>query len=314
MEYVRLGSTVSKVSRIGFGCWAIGGHGYGKVDDRKSIDAIHCALDQGINLFDTADVYGFGHSEEVLAKALGKNMKDIFVATKFGVKWDNQGNTCKDCSPQYLRKAVNGSLRRLRTDCIPIYQIHWHDGKTPIYDIIETLLKLQKEGKICYIGVSNMTKEMLNEVNQQQSITSIQLPFGLNQTGKAQDLKQITSEYDISTFVYGALGRGLLSGKYDLDANFDECDTRNSDGDFKEKYELNLELIRTLNKIASLYNKTAAQIALRWVLDQPGISSALVGIKTRGQVIENACATGWNLRNEDRKKLTQISEIISEKK
>ena len=148
MEYAKLGLSDLRVSRIGFGCWAIGGHGYGKTDDKESIKAIQKALHLGINFFDTADVYGFGHSEEILCKALGSQKDNVIIATKFGVNWDERGNTFYDCSPKRVTEALEGSLRRLKIDCIPVYQIHWYDNVSPILETLEVLKKYQESGKI----------------------------------------------------------------------------------------------------------------------------------------------------------------------
>ena len=145
MEYKLLGNTDLNVSTIAFGGWAIGGHGYGTVDDEISIKSIREALDLGINFFDTADIYGFGHSEKILSKALDAQRKNVIIATKFGVAWDNNGKTYKDCSPKRIVKALEDSLRRLRIDCISLYQIHWLDNKTPIKDTVEALIKCQKQ-------------------------------------------------------------------------------------------------------------------------------------------------------------------------
>ena len=146
------------VSRLAFGCWAMGGHGYGTVDDAESIAAVKKALELGINFFDTADVYGFGHSERILSEALDSRRHDVVIATKFGVSWDDSGKTRKDCSPKRLVEALEGSLRRLRVECIPLYQIHWHDGITPVPDLMETLLRCREAGKIRYIGCSNFPR------------------------------------------------------------------------------------------------------------------------------------------------------------
>jgi len=146
MEYRRLGLTGLRISRVGFGCWAIGGHGYGLVTEKDFSAAVKEALDLGINFFDTADVYGFGRSERILAKALGSRRKEVVIATKFGVAWNKQGQTYKDCSPRRAEQALEGSLNRLKIDCIPLYQIHWHDGITPIPEIMQALLKFQWQG------------------------------------------------------------------------------------------------------------------------------------------------------------------------
>lgn len=176
MEYKKLGHSDIEVSRIGFGCWAIGGHGYGKVDDRDSMLAIQKAVDLGINFFDTADVYGFGHFEEILSKALGSKRHDVVIATKFGVNWDNNGKTFLDCSPGRIETAIDASLRRLKLEMIPLYQIHWYDNVTPLEEVLLQLKRCQEIGKIRYIGLSNFPIALLVEFLNTYSIEAIQMP------------------------------------------------------------------------------------------------------------------------------------------
>jgi len=174
MEYKKLGETDLEISRIGFGCWAIGGHGYGKVDDNESIEAIKKALDSGINFFDTADVYGFGHSEEILGKALGTQRNDVIIATKFGINWKENGHTFKDCSAKRVVKAVENSLRRLKIDTIPLYQIHWPDPNTTLQETMGALIDCQKSGKIRYIGSSNFNAGLIEQIQKIGRIESLQ--------------------------------------------------------------------------------------------------------------------------------------------
>lgn len=308
MEYRRLGRTDLTVSRIAFGCWAIGGHGYGKIDDRESVKAIKKALELGINFYDTADVYGFGHSEEILAKALGKNRKKALIATKFGVAWDTSGRTFKDCNPKRINKALEGSLRRLKVDCIPLYQIHWHDGVTPIEAIMEKLIECQRAGKICYIGCSNFPIHLIRRASKISRIDSNQVLYNLADRHTEKDITKYVQELKIGVLAYSVLSRGLLSGKYDKDSQFDSNDTRNKDNNFKGKrLKKYLKIYDTLKDIAKDYNKTPMQVAIRWVLDNPNITSAIVGIKTLNQLEENAGAMGWKLGENDGEALSCIS-------
>ena len=179
MEYKRLGLTDLKVSRIGFGCWAMGGHGWGKVDDKDSIAAIRRALDLGVNFFDTADVYGFGHSERILSKALGTNRSKVIIATKFGLKWDKSGKITKDISSKRVVEALDNSLKRLGVDCIPLYQIHWPDNITSISETMVALRKCQEKGKIKYIGCSNFSVKLIKEAQKISRLESLQLPYNI---------------------------------------------------------------------------------------------------------------------------------------
>ena len=299
MDYTNLGDTGEKISVIGFGGWAIGGHGYGAVEDSRSIAAIRRALDSGINFFDTADVYGFGHSEEVLSKALGPGIKDVVVATKFGVRWDESGRTIKDCSVGYLRNALEGSLKRLKTDCVSLYQLHWHDGVTPLSAVFEALLRLREEGKIRFIGCSNIPSSDFSRISGSGNVVSSQLKLSIVSRQSMKDLTEYHGRHGMTTLVYSVLARGLLSGKYGKGSRFGEHDTRGTDPDFRKNLDRNSEIIEGVKKVAAKYRKTPSQVAIRWVLEQPSVSCALVGVKTEEQVAENTGAAGWRLEKGD---------------
>ncbi len=308
MEYDKLGLTDLHISRIGFGCWAIGGHGYGKVDDRESVRAVQKALEIGINFFDTADVYGFGHSEEILGRALGTSARDVVIATKFGVAWDGDGRTYKDCSPRRIVEALDASLKRLAIDCIPLYQIHWHDGKTPMTDIMETLQRCREKGKIRYIGCSNLSAPLILEAKTTARLESLQMPYNLLQRGAEQDIQRCFNEMNMGILAYGVLARGLLSGKYNMGSRFSEDDTRSSDPNFSAAaITRSWPLVQELDTIGSRYGKTPSQVAVRWVLDSPSITTAIVGMKTAQQVAEDTESAGWRLRSEDWNRLTDFS-------
>ncbi len=298
MEYQTLGKTELTVSRMGFGCWAIGGHGYGAVKDEESITSLKKAIDLGINLFDTADVYGFGHSEKVLSQALGSRRHDVVIATKFGVAWDESGKTYKDISPKHVVQALEGSLRRLRIDSIPLYQIHWYDGKTPIADTLEALMRCREQGKIRYIGCSNFDLGLVGEANDIADLASVQSLFNVAERQNEKILRACFDRYGIGSLAYGVLARGLFSGKYDRNSRFSKGDTRSQDVGFSgEKMGNRLKIFDKLSEIGGHYGKSPIQVAIRWVLDAPFITSAIVGLKTAAQLDENAAALGWSLDN-----------------
>lgn len=300
MEYKKLGSTDLQISRIGFGCWAIGGHGYGKVDDSESIRAIHNALDLGMNFFDTADVYGFGHSEKILGKALGSKKNEVVIATKFGVNWDKNGKTFYDCSPRRVTEALEASLRRLKLDCIPLYQVHWYDNVTPLSETLEVLKSCQEAGKIHHIGFSNFSFTLLLEMSKAYKIESLQCPYNICQRNLEKGISMWSDISNISILVYNVLARGLFSGKFDSHAKFVEGDTRIKDENFLGKqFKKNLLLVEKIKEIGSFHNKTAAQVAIRWVLDNKNVTCALIGATNQRQVEENVRALGWNLSSED---------------
>lgn len=300
MEYQALGNTSLKISRIGFGCWAMGGHGWGQVSDRESIDAVKTALEFGINFFDTADVYGFGHSEEILSKALGNRRHDVVIATKFGVSWDEAANIGRNCSEVYIMKAVDASLKRLNIDCIPLYQIHWPDPKTPFKETVRALQKCRKQGKIKYIGCSNFSDKNLLQALVYADIQSIQLPYNILRREIESEMIPLSIENKLSVLVYDTLARGLLSGKYGLNTAFGSNDSRSRDSNFiGQKFKDNLLIVEKLRTIGGKYGKSPAQVAIRWVLDNPLITCAIIGMKTDQQVKDNLLSINWNIPKED---------------
>lgn len=307
MEFKKLGLTDLEVSRIGFGCWAIGGHGYGKVNDRDSIKAIQKALEMGINFFDTADVYGFGHSEEILSKALGSNRDKVVIATKFGVSWDKSGRTYKDCSPKRITEAIEDSLNRLKIECIPLYQIHHYDGRTPIHETMEALKKCQKEGKIRYIGCSNFSPKLVRDAFKTNRIESNQLQYSIIQRGLEADIIECSSKLKMGVITYGVLARGLFSGKYNLKTEFADNDTRIKDENFHgEKLKANLKKVEKLVEISRRYKKTPVQVAIRWTLNNQHITSVLTGVRDQQQIKENIDAISLKLNTEDQATLAMI--------
>jgi myo-inositol catabolism protein IolS len=304
-EYRRLGLSQLEVSRVGFGGWAIGGHGWGRVDDQQSFRAIRRAYELGVTLFDTADVYGFGHSEEMLSAALGENRKKVVIATKFGVRWTEQGQTFRDLSPSWVTTAVEASLRRLKLDCIPLYQIHWPDLQFPLEDALGALEKCREQGKIRYIGCANFTLQMLRRANQRCRLESLQIPYNLANRGVEEEILPCCEAMGIGVIAYSPLAQALLSGKFAADARFGPDDVRSRSKYFQPgEFEKNLQILTPLREVARQYAKTPGQIAMRWVLDHPAVTCVIPGIKTPEQAEENVGATGWSLRPEDREKLS----------
>jgi myo-inositol catabolism protein IolS len=300
MEYVRLNQTDLNVSRVGFGCAAIGGYDYGKADDRVSIRAINEAIDLGVNFFDTADVYGLGHAEELLGQALGSRRHDVIVATKFGVDWDETGNTQLDISPERVSRALDESLRRLKLDCIPLYQIHWPDGKTPIAQTIEALRRSQEAGKIRYIGCCNFPLNLIEEAQTSGRIASLQLPYSLVEREPENLLRDAHNRLRMATLCYNPLAQGLLTGKYCRESKFDSSDLRSRSTLFQgDKFDLNLSVVEKVKIVAQRLGRTPAQVAVRWLLDNDFIDCALVGIRTSAQLKENSEITGWQLSAAD---------------
>lgn len=305
MEYAKLGSGGSPVSVLGFGCWAIGGHGYGGVDDQTSIAAVRRALDLGVNFFDTADVYGFGRSERVLAEALGARRHDVTIATKFGVCWDDTGSTWRDSSPRRAVAALDASLTRLRLERISLYQVHWPDGRTPLRETLEELERQRAAGKIDLIGVSNYSAAEIREASSAAVVSAAQYPFSLLERRHEPDIVECSREPAVSVIAYSVLGRGLLSGKFGSSPEFGSGDTRASDPNFDSAgIARSAPIIRKVREIAERIGATPSQVAIRWVLTRHGITTAIVGAKKPSQVTDNAggvdlALTDADLRNLD---------------
>jgi aryl-alcohol dehydrogenase-like predicted oxidoreductase len=213
-ETTRLGGLGPAVSRLGLGCWAFGGHGWGRVDDSESIEAIRFALDAGCNLYDTADVYGFGHSETLLRRALGGKRRSVVIATKGGVRWEPSGRTWRETSGSYLRHAVEASLQRLSLESIPLYYVHWPDQRTPIEETIAALCDLQKEGKVLSIGVSNFNEAQLGEALTCARVAAVQVQYSLFERSAASAVESLCRAHDITMVGWGSLADGLLTGKF----------------------------------------------------------------------------------------------------
>lgn len=311
-DFMLLGKHGPKISRLGMGCWAIGGHGWGKVNDDDSMRAVRQAVEGGITFFDTADTYGLGKSERLLAEALGEDRKDIVIATKGGVRWNDSGKVWTDISPAYLREAVENSLTRLRIDCIPLYYIHKPDGTTPIRESVAALEKLREEGKIGAMGLANITSSQLLEGLEVASIAAVQVRFNIFDKDNIQDLLHICESNDISLVAWGVLADGLLTGKFTPDTVFSEDDHRSRMSDFVgDVFRKNLQIVDSLNQFAHAKKVKLCQLAIRWVLDYSKRTCALFGAKTDKQVIENFGANGWKLSEYD---MAVIDHIVQSSK
>lgn len=287
MEYARLGRTMTlDVSRIGVGCWAMGGHGWGGADETAAIEAIRAALDCGVTLFDTADVYGLGVAEEILAKGLGARRHGVIVSTKFGVTWDAEGRTGRDCSPAYLAHALEASLRRLRLERIPLYFIHWPDPATPLEATLEALAGLQRQGKIGVVGCSNFPPASLRDALAYGVIEVVQGPYNL--LSEDDTVLRVCREANVAFIAFDVLAKGLLTGRFKAGDTFPEMHVRSRDPNFQgERYLANLRAVDELRATAAGTGKTAAQSAIQAVLATPGVACALTGVTRRAQVIEN---------------------------
>ncbi|MFC2057185.1 aldo/keto reductase [Chloroflexota bacterium] len=311
MNYTYIEGLDIKASCIGFGCWPLGGHGWGKVSESEMVNAIHGAIDLGINIFDTAPIYGLGHSEEVLGKTLGSERKRVIIATKLGLTWKSEEVFQKttDSSPANINREIDESLRRLKTDYIDLYQIHWPDPNTPIEETMSALEKLKKAGKIRCIGCSNFSVELLENSLEYGRIRTVQILYNLVDRKVEKYLLPFCRDNDIGVLTYSSIAQGLLSGKYDEHTKFGSDDYRSKDEHFQgEVFLKNLTILERVNIVARKLNRSPAQIALRWVLENSSVTTALVGVKNITQVEENAIASEFTLSEGEMEFLNENGE------
>lgn len=311
MEYITLKNSDLTVSRIGMGGCPMGGYGWGDVREQELIDAVHTAIDSGITLFDTADTYGLGQSEITLAKALGCHRRDVAIASKFGVRVGN-GKTVYDNSPKWIREALEGSLKRLGTDYIDLYQVHYRDGITPLSTVVETLEELKREGFIRYYGLSNIHKEDIEEVEPFiGKFVSFQDEYSLACRKNEADILGISNQLKMSPITWGSLGQGILTGKYDRNTVFNSDDRRSRDvyvNFHGDKLLKNLEIVDVLKEISEKYDKPIVAVAIRYILDYLPQSVVLCGAKRPSQIKGNIEGADWMLCLEDLNRLNEVSK------
>ncbi len=290
MEYATLGAGGCSISRVGFGCAPASGYDYGPMDESAWMDSVRASVDLGITFFDVANVYGFGRAEELLSQSLGGRRHEVILATKFGLVWDHQGRVSRDSSPKRIAQALAESLRRLRVDNIPLYQLHWPDFVTPLEDILEVLVSFRDAGKIRFIGVSNVSLDQLERACRTQPVNSVQVAYNLLRRGVEDGFLDWCRATHTSVLAHSGLARGLLSGKRPAGSHFTGTDTRNSSSYFSaEGLAEKQELIQALNEIGQRNGRTASAVALRWVLDRPEVASVIVGMKSASQDCMTIC-------------------------
>lgn len=317
MEYITLKNSDLHVSRLCMGGCPLGGYGWGKVEETELIDAVRQALDEGVNFFDTADTYGLGNSEITLGKALGNDRDKVCIASKFGVRIEN-GRTYYDNSPEWIEEACIASLRRLKTDYIDLYQIHYRDNHTPIDIVVDTLKKLQEKGYIRYFGLSNIHDNDRNELEKFiGTFVSFQDEYSLACRKNEVEILELSKRLDLSPLTWGSLGQGILTGKYDKNCKFGTDDRRsrevyvNFHGD---KLLKNMEIVDEMRNIAKeLQGKMNKEIplsaiAIRYILDYIPNSVVLAGIKNGNQLKGNIEAFGWHLTQDQIARLDKISK------
>jgi len=311
MESVTIPGTTLSPSRVGLGTWAIGGWMWGGSDDKRSVETICAALDRGITLIDTAPAYGQGHSEEIVGRAVERwGRRDrVVLATKVGLEWGRGGEVVRNASRARIMEEIGDSLRRLRTDYVDIYQVHWPDPLVPLEETAEALAALYKEGRIRAIGVSNYSPEQMEVFRQVAPLHTAQPPYNLFEREAEDVVLPYCRLHGIATLTYGALCRGLLSGSMKEDTAFRGDDLRRSDPKFRPPhYPQYLAAVVALERIAwERYGLSVPALVVRWVLDTPGVSIALWGARTPQQLDPLADVMGWSL---DRETNAAIDDIV----
>ncbi len=302
MEMTELGKTGIKVSRICIGAWQAAG--WATSDDERFIKVVRHAMDKGLNFIDTAEGYGNGHSEEVVAKALEGHRDEMIVATKFG-PWNAKG--------ERLEAALENSLKRLQTDHIDLYQYHWPSPEIPLEETISELEKYREQGKIRAIGVSNWMGPEWEEFGDAGRIDSLQPCHSLLWRTVERKVLPLCIENNVAVIPYSPLCQGALAGRFRKMEDIPEKDPRHSNKVWtKEKLPGVLKVVDKLEEIGRKYDKTIAQTAIRWLLDQPGITAPIVGASRPAQVDDNVGALDWNLDDADWRELSELSLPLSD--
>jgi aryl-alcohol dehydrogenase-like predicted oxidoreductase len=313
LEYININDANLVSSRIALGTWAIGGWMWGGTDEKESIRTIHEALDQGINLVDTAPIYGYGRSEEIVGEALHQygRRESVILATKVGIDWTNGKIERNSTRPRILQE-FEDSLRRLQTDYIDVYQVHWPDPVVPIEETAATLRELYEQGKIRAIGVSNYSPEEMRRFQAIAPLHTIQPPYSLFEREIERDVLPYAVDRGITTLTYGALCRGLLSGAMRLDREFAKGDMRKTtDPKFQAPHFA--EYVNAASKLDAFarenFGKRVIHLAVRWLLDQPGVGVALWGARHPEQLAAMNEVSGWSLTKSD---VAAIDAILRE--
>lgn len=310
MEFMKTAVDGLEIPRVGLGTWNMGGSGWGGVVDSEAVEAIRAGVDLGVTLVDTAPIYGAGHSEELVGKALqdGYRQKTI-LATKCGLSWTRDGAAFRDCRAKTMKKEIEDSFRRLKTDYIDIYQIHWPDIKVPFAESAEVMLEFLAAGKIRAIGVSNFSDEQKDEWLKTAPIHTDQPSYNILENKLFPNPIPYAQKHGIAILGYSALARGMLSGSYYAGMKFKDGDMRaKADPKYQgESFVKHIAAVDELKQYAAKLDKTVSQLAVRWCLDQ-GVTCALWGIRRKSQLEPIPGVTGWTL---SRQQMDEMEAIVA---
>ena len=279
MDYRQLGSSSLNVSRIGYGAWALGGRGWGNYNEGEARRALEACLECGINFFDTAPVYGFGRSEQVLGEVLSGVRSEILIATKCGLVWNDSGQVRHDLSRATLRRDLEASLQRLKTDYIDLYQIHWPDRRTPLEETLDELVSFQRSGVVRHIGVSNFSAQQLQSACALADIVSVQQLYNLLQRDAADEVLPVCRQKNLGFIAYSPLAQGVLAGEMDANSRPGRHDVRRRNPLYRSPEHFEQAVC-----YADGLPQPGAIAALRFVLEQPEVTSVLVGMTQRKHV------------------------------
>lgn len=291
MNTKRLGNSDLEITPLGVGAWAIGGggwaFGWGPQDDDESVDAIRGAIEAGMNWIDTAAVYGLGHSEEVVAKAVAGLSKKPYIFTKCARIWNEKGEIGKSLKADSIRREVEASLRRLKVDVIDLYQVHWPEPDEDVEEGWAEMAKLKQEGKVRWIGVSNFSQSQMQRAQAIAPITSLQPPYNLVQREIEESILPHTAGTGVGVLVYSPMKNGLLSGRMTKQRveNLPEDDFRRRSPYFQEpKLSATFALVEDLRPITAKYDCTVGELSIAWTLRNTAVTGAIVGLRNRGQI------------------------------
>ena len=316
MQKRQLGYTDLQLTTVGLGTWAMGGpwqFGWGPQNDDEAIAAILTALDKGINWIDTAPIYGLGHSEELVGKALKQTSQKPLIATKCGLIWNDKREKVNCLKGKSIREECHASLKRLGVDVIDLYQMHRPEPQEDVEQGFEEMAKLAQEGKVRYIGVSNFNVEQIKHIQKIHAVASLQPPYSMLRREVEDELLTYCEENNIGVVVYSPMQRGLLTGKFNQErlAALPLDDHRRRSPDFHDpQFTATTQLVDQLRPIAERNGKTLAQLAISWALRRPEITAAIVGARRPEQIVETSAASDFQLNAED---IQEIERLLAER-